>query len=125
MRYEARMVRNVRKTDKKIDNSLRKALTQVCDIAQSENDGFEWVTHFVNYDRFPNSLNIVCVFDTQENLALANQECFHRLIKDALDSIDIKVKDMNKHVQFDTEENCEKENNGKWNVRFEKQGFQL
>nr|WP_235956060.1 hypothetical protein [Grimontia sedimenti] len=83
------------------------------------------MTHFVNYDRFPNSLNIVCVFDTQENLALANQERFHQLIKDALDSIDIKVKDMSKHVQFDTEENCEKENKGKWNVRFQKQGFQV
>ncbi|USH05373.1 hypothetical protein K6Q96_19400 [Grimontia kaedaensis] len=115
----------MRKTDKKIDNSLRKALTQVCDIAQSESDGFEWLTHFVNYDRFPNSLNVVCVFDTQANLALANQESFHRHIKDALDSIDIKVKDMSKHVQFDTEENCEKENKGKWNVRFQQQGFQV
>ncbi|KXF82987.1 hypothetical protein [Enterovibrio coralii] len=114
----------MRKTDKKIDNALRLALTQVCDIAQSEQEGFEWLTHFANYDRFPHSLAIVCVFDTQLNLSKANQSAMRCLIKERLASIDIKVKDIGKQVTFDSVENCENENDGKWNTRFQKQGFQ-
>ncbi|CZF79969.1 hypothetical protein [Grimontia marina] len=114
----------MRKTDKKIDDSLRHALTQVCDIAQSEHQGFEWLTHFVNYDRFPSSLSIVCIFDTQSSLAQANQEHIRRLIKDVLASIDIKLKDIGKHVHFDTEESCENDSNGRWDVLFQKQGWQ-
>ena len=59
----------MRKIDKKIDNQLRAALTDVCETALKEIDGFLWLTHFVNYSNFPKSLKIVCIFDTDENLA--------------------------------------------------------
>lgn len=109
----------MRKTDKKIDNSIREVLTEVCDVAQVEFDGFEWLTHFVQYDRFPASLSVVCIFDSNENLLKADQASVCSLIQQKLASIDIKLKDIRKHVRFDTEEQCLLQHNGKWNMRFQ------
>ncbi len=108
----------MRKTDKKIDKSIRMALTEACDIAQTESEGFTWLTHFVNYDFFPGSLSVVCVYDTDVNLANANLDRMRSLIKDKLNSISINIKDIRQQVSFDTEEKCKAENDGKWNERF-------
>ena len=48
---------------------------------------------------------------TQRNL---NQEG-----RDQAISIGIRLKDIDSHVKFDTEEACEKENDGRWNKRFD------
>lgn len=108
----------MRKSDKKVDNALRVALTDVCDIAQAESEGFTWVTHFANYDDFPGSLLVVCVYHTDVDLDNADLDWMRALIKSKLASIDINIKDMRKHVAFDTEEQCKAENNGRWNERF-------
>lgn len=108
----------MRKSDKKIDNAIRVVLTDVCDIALEKYDGFVWLTHFVNYNHFPDSLSVVCVYETNEQLANTNKDELRFIIKDKLASIDIKLKDIRQHVSFDTEENCDKENNGSWNERF-------
>ena len=107
----------MRKTDKKIENALREALTEVCDVALEKHEGFMWLTHFANYQNFPDSLSIVCVFDTNEQLSKADDEGLCAIIKDKLASIDINIKDIRRHVNFDSEENCEKENNGMWHER--------
>lgn len=108
----------MRKTDKKRENALRAALTEACDIALKKHEGFVWLTHFVNYQNFPGSLSVTCVFDTNEQLSKANKEGLRIIIKDKLASIDINIKDIRKNISFDTEENCKKENNGKWHERF-------
>ena len=108
----------MKKSDKKIDNALISTLTEVCDIAQERYKGFEWLTHFANYDRFPGSLEVVCIYDTNAHLARTDREGMCSLIKEKLLSIGIKIKDIRKHVSFDTEENCRIEHNGKWNERF-------
>lgn len=108
----------MRKTDKKVDNALRRVLTNVCDIAQGESEGFTWLTHFANYDDFPRSLFVVCVYHTEADLANANLDRMRALIQSNLASIGINIKDMRKHVGFDTEEQCAAENNGRWNERF-------
>lgn len=108
----------MKKTDKKRENAIISSLNQVCDRAQSQYVGFKWLTHFVNYDRFPDSLSIVCVFDTNNYLAEANKDALRALIKEKLAVIDIKLNDLGRHVSFDTEENCTIENDGKWNERF-------
>ena len=41
------------KTDKKRDKAIREALTKACEIALQRNDGFQWLTHEVDYKRFP------------------------------------------------------------------------
>ena len=112
----------MRKTDKKIDNSLRKALTDVCEIALEKYDGFKWLTHFASYSSFPGSLSILCVFDTNTQLStfLGNSQDSDLLhiINEHLASIDINLKNIRQHVSFDTEENCTNDNDGKWHERF-------
>jgi hypothetical protein len=108
----------MRKTDKKIDNALIKVLTEVCDIAQKNYDGFKWITHFANYNNFPDSLSVVCIYDTNEQLKKADVNGICRLINEKLLSIEINIKDIHRHINFDTEENCTNENDGKWNERF-------
>lgn len=112
----------MRKTDKKIDNKLREALTEVCEIALENVVGFEWLTHLVNYNNFPGSLSVICIFDTNAELseARSNQEdnCLYKLIKEKLAATGIEIRDIQQHVNFDTEENCKKENGGKWHERF-------
>ncbi|WP_194756662.1 hypothetical protein [Aliidiomarina indica] len=52
----------MRKTDKKLDNQIVKALTGVCEASKNDVSGFDWLTHEVNYQRFPDSLVITLVF---------------------------------------------------------------
>ncbi len=97
---------------------LREALTEVCCVAREKFEGFDWLTHFVNYSRFPGSLAVVCIYHTNEQLADTDKDGFRSLIKEKLESIDVKLKDIRQHVRFDTEENCNFENDGRWHERF-------
>lgn len=108
----------MRRSDKKIDSSLVKVLTEVCEIAKKEYDGFEWITHFANYNNFPSSLSVVCIYDTNQQLEKTDVNGLYTLINEKLLSIGIRFKDIRRHVSFDTEENCNEKNNGQWNERF-------
>jgi hypothetical protein len=108
----------MRKTDKKIDNQLRIELTDVCEVALKEIDGFQWLTHVVNYANFPNSLKVVCVFDTNTNLAVfmshINKSELLCLIDNKLQKMGISLKNVSHHIVYDTQQNCEKDHQGKW-----------
>lgn len=111
----------MRKTDKKLDNALRLLLTDVCEQALKDIEGFEWLTHLVNYDNYPESLNIICVFDNNENLDNYLQSNKHNrlllLIESELKKRDIKLKRLADHVSYDTEENCLLQHSGHWTSR--------
>lgn len=111
----------MRKTDKKLDNQLRLALTDVCESALEDIAGFQWLTHLVNYSNFPKSFRVVCVFDTNQNLSnFMGADDRHKLssaIQLALFNIDIHLKNIGSHLSYDTEENCNKKHNGKWSDR--------
>ncbi|MFT5274224.1 MAG: hypothetical protein ACI9J2_000748 [Saprospiraceae bacterium] len=109
----------MRKRDKKIENALRETLTEVCEIALKEVNGFRWLTHFANYQNFPNSLSIVCVFDTKEHLSTVKCDAICSLIKEQLRSIDININAIDQPVIFDTEESCDIEHAGQWTKRFQ------
>ena len=113
----------MRKTDRKTDNQLRLVLTDVCEITLNEVNGFQWLTHLVSYSNFPKSLKVVCVFDTNENLASFmskdSKKDLTSLIQVKLDEVDVIVKNMTDHILYDTEENCKKEHNGKWADRLD------
>lgn len=112
----------MKKSDKKMDNAVRIALTNVCEVALVEVSGFQWITHFANYSSFPNSLSVVCVFDTNEDLSIAlktrQDDYLRNLIKEKLGAASIDIRDIKRHVSFDTEEACKKDNDGKWHQRF-------
>lgn len=111
----------MRKKDKKIDNELRLILTDVCEQALKYIAGFQWLTHLINYDDFPNSLMVVCVFDTNENLNNYLQsdesQALVPLIESEFKKMDIKLKPIGPHVSYDTEENCLQQHNGNWALR--------
>ncbi len=115
----------MRKTDKKIENQLILVLTDVCETALKAIDGFQWLTHLVEYTDFPNSLKIICIFDTNENLAVYLSKStssyaegeLKSLIQKKLQEMGVSIKNIDRHVTFDTEEDCAKEHNGKWQNR--------
>ena len=111
----------MRKSDKKIDNQLRTVLTRVCEEALKSIDGFQWLTHTVNYTQFPESLKVVCVFDSNDNLNLYQQSehrhSFESMIADVLVDTGIKKTSLKRHLAYDTEENCERQHQGNWALR--------
>lgn len=108
----------MRKTDKKTENAIRVALTEACETAREHHPGFEWLTHFADYDNFPDSLAIVCIYDTNANLANTDRDGVRALIRDKLSSTDISITHTQRQVSFDTEENCQINNGGRWQERF-------
>jgi|TARA_R110002096_G_scaffold425918_1_gene635044 hypothetical protein len=109
------------KTVKKLDNNVIKALTIVCEMAKQDIVGFEWLTHSADYANFPGSLVITCVLDNSNSLdvMLANQQdqVLRKLIQKQLLQAGVLLKDVRRHVCFDTEQACLLEHNGDWKRR--------
>ncbi len=111
----------MRKSDKKIDNQICDVLTTVCERTLKEYQGFLWVTHLVDFYSFPQSLRIVCVFETNQakeaffEAGYENDVIF--TMQAAFDQVGIKLKNVKKHICFDTQEDCERMHQGKWAVR--------
>ena len=112
----------MKKTDKKIDNQICQALIKACETAKKEVQGFQWLTHLVNYNQFPSSLSVICIFDTKAELEQAREtgkdQLMVNFIKSELEQININLNEIRRHISFDTEEACEAEHNGKWQKRF-------
>ncbi len=104
------------KTDKKLDKQICQVLTNACEMAKDHVPGFQWLTHRVNFKQFPDSLTVICVFQTQTELEQASRQeqdqIITRLIKTELGKIDIRFKDIKRHVLFVSEEKDEFA--GKW-----------
>ena len=119
----------MRKTDKKLENQLRAALTDVCEDMLKHIEGFQWLTHFANYSNFPDSLKVVFIFDTNESLdSFMSRQAKTDVMKqvdEKLSETGVKLKNVNRHAAFDTEENCERDNGGKWNERFNSVRFNV
>ena len=111
----------MRKSDKKIENQIRDVLTDVCEDTLKSYDGFLWVTHTVNFSSFPQSLKIVCVFNTNQdraNFSESNgQQQVSAVVQNAFNQVGIKLKNADKHISYDTQENCDRDHQGKWNLR--------
>jgi hypothetical protein len=111
----------MKKTVKKLDNNVVKALTVVCEIFKAKRVGFEWLTHTVDYSNFPASLVVTCVFDTNDGLKKAQESQLdvdiRQQIQKQLLKVGVLLKDAKRHVCFDTEEACSIDNNGQWSQR--------
>lgn len=102
------MANSQSKTQKKIDNNIRLALTDACELFLDDISGFQWLTHQANYSNFPASLSITCVFDTDENQKQAcqngNSTKMQNLIQAKLLKIGVKLKSPKQQVIFEYEE---------------------
>jgi hypothetical protein len=111
----------MKKTDKTLENTLVTLLTRVCEQSLKSLDGFQWLTHLVNYKDFPRSLSIICVFDRQEQVSRLldspNHQCLVSMIVEQLSTAGIKLPNPQKQIRFDSEEACNLEHAGKWNRR--------
>lgn len=63
----------MRKMDKKRDKDIVAALTEVCEEAKQRSEGFAWISHSVNFQRFPDSLLVSCAYASQSLLSEANE----------------------------------------------------
>ncbi|MBZ9780133.1 hypothetical protein K9857_01010 [Pseudomonas sp. REP124] len=104
-----------------MERELSRALTWACELAKSEIVGYEWLTHRVDYQRFPDSLIVTWVFQGESDLktAVAGQAKarMHELTQAAFEDIGITVTDIAAHVEFDSEEGCASQHGGDWNAR--------
>ncbi|WP_070965927.1 Fis family transcriptional regulator [Vibrio sonorensis] len=95
----------MRKTDKKIENQIREVLTEVCEDTLKSYDGFLWVTHTVKYSSFPESLNIICVFETVQDRAkfLSGEGPYHVsiVIQKAFEKVGVQLKKVDKQISYD------------------------
>lgn len=108
-----------------IERRLVATLTQACETAKAQIVGFCWLTHEVDYAVFPSSLRVVWVFDTEarKDQALASGQGEHmvELTALALTEADVLVSPVAAHVQFDSEEQCQRVNAGNWPQRLARQ----
>ncbi|MEO4016089.1 hypothetical protein [Pseudomonas rossensis] len=104
-----------------IERRLIAALTKACETAKAEIVGFSWLTHDVDYARFPSSLMVVWVFDTDANrdevLANGQDKRMLELTTLALSEANVHVSQVSANVHFDTEEQCQRSNAGDWRQR--------
>jgi len=111
----------MRKSDKKLDHQIRLLLTDVCEAALKKVEGFQWLTHLVNFSDFPSSLKVVCIFDTNDNLknyiTSDSNPILSTLVQKKFQNTGIGIKNISRHISYDTEENCTKQHAGNWAVR--------
>ncbi|OLU26427.1 hypothetical protein BVH03_16240 [Pseudomonas sp. PA15(2017)] len=91
-----------------IERELIRTLTDACETAKSEIVGFQWLTHEVDYERFPESLIVTWVFDTETNkastLASADKARVLALTLAAFEEVGISVTRITDHVTFFVEQ---------------------
>lgn len=96
------------KTQKRIDNTIRLALTDACEQFLETTPGFVWLTHQANYSDFPASLMITCVFDTGVSQQQAGENGgtkeMQKLIQAKLLKIGVKLKAPKQQIIFDNEQ---------------------
>ncbi|MCY9851027.1 Fis family transcriptional regulator [Vibrio mediterranei] len=95
----------MRKSDKKVENLIRDVLTEVCEGTLKSYDGFLWVTHTVKFNSFPQSLKIVCVFETNQDRANflmgEGQQYVSTTIQKAFSKVGVQLKNVSKQISYD------------------------
>ncbi len=74
----------MKKSDKKIENNLRKALTNACEEIKDVVEDFCWLTHEVNYQQFPQSLTIICYLSSQTIVTSMSESSLDMLINNTI-----------------------------------------
>lgn len=91
-----------------IERELIRTLTFACETAKSEIVGFQWLTHEVDYQRFPQSLVVTWMFDSEasraRSLASSDKARMLELTLAAFDEVGISVSSIATHVAFSVEQ---------------------
>jgi hypothetical protein len=96
----------MRKSDQKIDNLIREVLTEVCENTLKGYEGFLWVTHKVKFPSFPQSLQIICVFESNQDrtnfLTSDGQRHVSTAIQNAFSRDGVQIKNISKQISYET-----------------------
>jgi len=95
-----------------MERQLSSCLTQACEAGKAEIVGFSWLTHEVDYARFPESLQVTWIFVTEAQRALAIGQGqgarMQVLTRAALAEAGIDMDALIAPVRFDSEEACKR-----------------
>lgn len=91
-----------------VERELIRTLTLACETAKSEIVGFQWLTHDVDYERFPQSLCVTWMFDSEASsaraLASSDKVRMLELTQAAFEEVGISVSSIAEHVAFSVEQ---------------------
>ena len=103
-----------------VERRLIATLTNACETAKAEIQGFTWLTHTADLNALAATLNVTWVFDTEadKNLALTDAKArLFELTATALREADIDLSPSERNVRFDSEEECQRTHGGNWRER--------
>ena len=102
----------------RMERELARCLGEACETAKAEIVGFSWLTHEVDYARFPESLQVTWVFVTEAHKASAlgqGQDArMQALTRAALEEVGVDLSALRLPVRFDSEQACEHSDGGDW-----------
>ena len=106
----------MKKSSKKLDNILRKGLTDICEYTLKGIDGFQWLTHLVDYERFPESLKIVLIFDKPHQVSRFHNSSERAIVEDNIAKLmqQHQIKSLSQLIFYDNESDCAAQHNGDW-----------
>ena len=109
----------------RIERTLTATLTDACEAAKAEIVGFQWLTHDVDYQRFPASLRVIWVFASQAEqdaaIAKGQERLMQELTAAALQAAEIALDNPTAHVYADNEQQCLRIDGGNWQQRLTRQ----
>jgi hypothetical protein len=107
------------------ERHLIACLTEACETAKAEIVGFQWLTHDVDYQRFPASLRVIWIFASQAEqdaaIAKGQDRLMQELTATALRAAAIQLETPAAHVHFDNEQQCLRVDGGNWQQRLARQ----
>ncbi|MFC4701217.1 Fis family transcriptional regulator [Glaciecola siphonariae] len=106
----------MKKTVKKLDANVIKALTLSCEYLKGLTPEFLWLTHTADYSNFPASLQIRCVFTT-DAASEGYLSVFAKRIHADLLKAGVLLKAPKHHIVFDSEQACLRDHEGNWKKR--------
>lgn len=104
----------------RIERRLIATLTDACETAKTEIQGFTWLTHIADFNALAGTLKVIWVFETlaEKKHAQANASArVFELTAIALKEADIDLPLSDRHLGFDSEEECQRVHGGDWDKR--------
>ena len=104
----------------RIERRLIATLTDACEAAKAEIQGFTWLTHTADLNAFEATLKVIWVFDTEADKHLALTQAKARIFEltaTALREADIDLPASERNVCFDSEQACMRSHGGNWRER--------
>ncbi|WP_426108714.1 hypothetical protein [Pseudomonas sp. TWR1-1-4] len=109
----------------RIERRLITTLTEECETAKGQIEGFTWLTHTADLNALSKTLKVVWVFETLADKELAQAESKARIFEltsIALNEAGIDLNLSDRNVCFDSEEECQRTHGGNWKNRLAHSG---